>query len=303
MYFTSGRYTSLPYTFACNYFQKRFHLEQEFQKIYPNQNGMFLGKLLDRQKEPFKEAISYLKKFGTVTIALYPGFGKTFLGVMISWFLNLHVCVLVHRDNVGKQWIKSFTQYFKNLTENEIWFVDDKPKLEAKILVCMDGRTDKIPEEMRFKIGTLIIDEAHCFCAPSKVKPMLSFHPRYIIAETATPEKDNGMERMIQSICGKHYIQKTSTKPYHFFIIQTNLEFEIETDKNIFGELLNKQAESEERNRIILEILKANTHYKTMIAGCRKNHCHHLHLELERLGFRIFRTLWNNSKTTKQKIF
>lgn len=276
MYYTTEGVTRLPYRFACLFFKKRFNQDKIFPKIYQDPKDKFTGKLLDRQKEPFKEAIEYIKKFNTVTIALYPGFGKTFMGVMLAWYLNKKVCVLVHRDNVGKQWIKSFKQYFTQLTDDDIWFVDNKVKENAKIIVCMDGRTDKIPSSLRSEIGTLIIDEAHCFCAPSKVKPLLAFSPKYIIAETATPKKDNGLEKVIQSICGTHYIQKISSKPYYFFILQTNITYDIEDTKNIFCELTNKQTTNEKRNDIIIEILKANQKYKTIVAGNRKDHCKYI---------------------------
>lgn len=283
MFYTKDGKTRLPYRFACCYFNKIFNLDIEFPKIFTDKKDKFSGRLLDRQKEPFKEAVKYLKKYNTVTIALYPGFGKTFMGSMLSWYLNLHTCVLVHRENVGKQWVKTFQKYF-SLDDNEIWYVDDKVKKDAKIIICMDGRTDKIPQEMKDKIGCLIIDEAHCFCAPSKVKPLLSFSPKYTIAETATPEKDNGMHKVIQSICGVHYIQKVSTKPYHFFIIQTNLEYDLDGSKNIYGELVTNQCGNERRNEIILDVLKNNQSYKTIIAGSRKEHCKFLKNSLEDLG-------------------
>ena len=283
MYYTKDGKTRLPYRFSCSFFKKIFNIDIKFPKIFEDQKNKFSGKLLDRQKDPFKEAISYLKKYNTVTIALYPGFGKTFMGSMLSWYLNLYTCVLVHRENVGKQWVKTFEKYF-DLKKEEIWYVDDKIKKDAKILICMDGRTDKIPQELKEKIGCLIIDEAHCFCSPSKVKPLLSFSPKYTIAETATPKKDNGMHKVIQSICGTHYIQKISSKPYHFFVIQTNLEYELEGSKNIFGDLINQQCQSEKRNEIILEILKNNQKYKTIIAGSRKEHCKLLNNSLTDLG-------------------
>jgi hypothetical protein len=284
MYYSHNGKVNVPYFFACNFFKKKFHNDLEYPNIYEDPNGKFTGKLLERQREPFKEALKYLKKCNTVTIALYPGFGKTFMGVMLSWYLNKLTCVLVHRDNVGKQWVKSFKQYFSDFSDEDVWFVDGKVKEGAKILVCMDGRTDKIPPMMRKRIGTLIIDEAHCFCAPSKVKPLLSFSPKYTIAETATPTKDNGMEKMIQSICGSHYIQKISNKPYYFFILDTKLEYEIEGSSNIFTELVNKQTTSPERNQIILDILKENQQYKTIVAGNRKDHCKLLHSRLAELG-------------------
>lgn len=273
MIYSSQGKVHLPFRFSCSYFNKIFNQNLEsHQKIHPKRED-FSGKLLDRQKEPFKRAVDYLKDYGTVTIALYPGFGKTFMGVMLSWYINLYTCVLVHRENIGKQWVKTFLRYMK-LDKEEVWFVGDKIKdiSKVKILVSMDGRTDKIPPEIKSKIGTLIIDEAHWFCTSGKVKALLSLTPKYVIAETATPTKDNGMHKVIQSICGTHYIKEISTKPYNFYLIQTNLNYTIDGG-NPFGQLLNQQCENEERNRIIINFLKANQDKKTIIATSRTNHC------------------------------
>ena len=65
MYYTTKGFTRLPYFFSCSYFKKRYHLDKEYQNIYEDPNGKFTGNLLDRQKEPFKEAIQYLKKYNT----------------------------------------------------------------------------------------------------------------------------------------------------------------------------------------------------------------------------------------------
>ena len=97
-----------------------------------------------------------------------------------------------------------------DIKDEDLWYVNDKPKENAKIMVCMSGRTDKISQTLRNKVGTLIIDEAHCFCSESRIKALLAFTPRFTIAETATPIKDNGMHKIIQSIAGTHYIKKIS---------------------------------------------------------------------------------------------
>lgn len=300
MYISENRKVYLPYRFSCAYFKQIFNQEKAFPTIFDDKKGKFSGKLLPRQEAPFKEAIHYLQKFKTVTIALYPGFGKTFLGTMISWYINLKTCVLVHRDNVGKQWVKTFQRYF-DLPDSDVCWVDNKKiNSEAKIFICMDGRVDKIPKEVRDQIGCLIIDEAHCFCSPSKVKPMLSFSPKYIIAETATPVKDNGMHKVIQSICGTHYIRKISNKPYHFYLIQTNLEFHTQGEGNVFGDLVNQQCQDPVRNQLIVDILEANQDYKAIVATARTEHCR---LLKELLGEKGLETseLYGNKKNYKTR--
>lgn len=270
-YYVSNNKLHLPYRFACA-LTKKIHNMGEYPKLSPQKTLEFKGTLLPRQKEPYQMALDYIGRFNTCTIALYPGFGKTFLGCMLSHKLNLITCILVHRESIGKQWIKSFKSYIPGLQDRDLWYVDNKVNPDAKIMVCMSGRTDKITESLRSAVGTLIIDEAHCFCSESRIKPLLSFSPRFIIAETATPIKDNGLHRVIQSIAGTHYIKKTSTKPYNCYIIQTGLEF-ITESRNPFTELVGQQCDSIVRNNLILSIVKGNPNKKIMIASPRTKHC------------------------------
>ena len=270
-YYTKDKKVYLPYRFACSLMNKVFNMEK-YPLISPDKSLQFKGKLLPRQEEPYQQALDHLKRYNTTTIALYPGFGKTFLGCMLTHRLNRITCVLTHLEAVAKQWVKSYKSYIPDLKDEDIWFVDNKVNRKAKIMICMDGRTDKIPEDMRKSVGTLIIDEAHCFCSTSRIKPMLSFSPRFTIAETATPIKDNGMHKVIQSIAGTHCIEKISNKPYNCYIIQTNLNF-ITESKTPFTDLVNKQCESEERNKVIQNIIKDNPTRKAMIVSPRKKHC------------------------------
>ena len=281
-YYTVNKKVHLPYRFACTLLNKFFNMEK-FPPISKDKSLEFKGKLLVRQEEPYAEAIEHLKHYNTTTIALYPGFGKTFLGCMLTHRLNRITCVLVHRENVGKQWIKSYKSYIPDLKDEDLWYVNDKVKPNAKIIVCMAGRTDKIPPEMRKSVGTLIVDEAHCFCSASRIKPLLSFSPRFTIVETATPIKDNGMHKIIQAIAGTHYIQKISNKPYKCYIIQTNINFVTES-RNPFTDLVSQQCESEQRNKIIQNIVKDNPNKKIMIASPRTKHCDDICACVEELG-------------------
>lgn len=283
-YYVKDKKVHLPYRFACSLFKRMFNTG-EYPSLKNGRDIGFNGTLLPRQEEPYKTALEYIAKYSTCTIALYPGFGKTFLGCMLTHKLDKITCVLVHRENVGKQWIKAYKTNIPNICDDELWFVDDKPKPNARIMVCMEARTDKIPEELRAKVGTLIIDEAHCFCSKSRVKPLLSFSPKYIIAETATPIKDNGMHKVIQSIAGTHYIEKISNKPYKCYVIQTNLNF-ITEGNNKFTDLVSQQCESDERNEIIKAIVKDNPEKKIMIASPRTKHCDDICKKIGELGIK-----------------
>ena len=94
-YYTVNKKVHLPYRFACTLLNKFFNMEK-FPPISKDKSLEFKGKLLARQEEPYAEAIEHLKRYNTTTIALYPGFGKTFLGCMLTPRLNRFKCGLLY---------------------------------------------------------------------------------------------------------------------------------------------------------------------------------------------------------------
>ncbi len=308
MYYVEEGKLHLPYTFAKNYFLnpkrkesdkliwEKYFEPKEYPPLFPKgKEGRFKGGLREYQVDPYKKAKKLIKKHKTVTLEFYPGFGKTFFGSIFSWYLNAYTVILVHRETIADAWVKTYTS-FLDVKPDQIVVVDKdlcKKKRgqkksgaeRGKIFICMEQRWKYIPEEVRKKIKLLVIDEAHTFCAPSKVKPLLFLEPEYVIALTATTERvDDGLETMIETICGTHSVVKDNEKPFKFYVINTGLKFELEGDKNKFGELLEKQTKSEERNKIILDLIKRHSHYKTMFVGKRKEHCSMLMKTLPEMG-------------------
>lgn len=266
MYIVENDILHVPYRFACSYFKKIFAMNKEYQKLNPNLN--FIGEPREYQKEVIKEATNDLNKYNTCTLALFPGFGKTFIGIMLAFSKKLKTVILIHRENFIKQNIKTI---HKNIPNAKIWVVGEEYVENADFVICMDQRVDKIKDIHTY--GTLIIDEAHCFCTQSRIRPMLLFSPRYIIIQTATPDKSDGMFDMVKTIAGNHFLRKMSNKPYHCIIIDTELNFEIETDDNKFGELKRLQSISDERNQLILDLVLFNSEKKIMIINSLKEHC------------------------------
>lgn len=272
-----GDFLHLPYTFARNFFKNKYINDYKFPQLFEDKENKFSGKLLERQVEPYHQSLEYLRRFKTVTIALYPSFGKTFMGTMLSWELNLYTCVLVHRESIAIAWVKTFKKYL-NINEKDIWMVEDgkirrdiREDYHPKIIISLDGRVKKIPPDLRKKIGTLIIDEAHLFCSKNKIDPLLSFTPKYVIAETATPDKENGLFDIIKTICGKHFIRKISNKPFHMLVVNTKYNY---NPKNYnYNDLLTLRTENKEYSNLISDICRINKSHKTIIICVRKDDC------------------------------
>jgi superfamily II DNA or RNA helicase len=187
----------LPYLFAASLFQ----ITPNIDIPYPTTQLTFTGTLRENQVTVEQESWDQLEKYGTSTLGLYPGFGKTILGAKLASRAKLMTVVLVHREILTTQWKKTFEDF----TNASVWIVGEKtPPPICDVIICMDTRWDKIPKQMRDSIGFLIIDEAHAFCTPTHVGCLLAFHPKYIVIESATLEREDGMDSMIYAIAGEH---------------------------------------------------------------------------------------------------
>ena len=279
-YNLEGDNIHLPYLFAGSLLRISPNLDVPF----PVTQLKFTGTPRENQIPVEAEAWSQLEKYGTSTLGLYPGFGKTILGAMLASRAKLMTCVLVHREILTIQWKKTFEDH----TNAQVWIVGEKtPPPVCDVIICMDTRWDKIPREMRDVIGFLIIDEAHAFCTPTHVGCLLAFHPKYILAESASLERDDSLHSMIYAICGSHGVFRESTKPFNVMKIMTNTK--PVRRQNRFGgidyaHLVETTLTDQRRNKIILDIVLRNTQFKILILTSLRDHATFLNTAIEHMG-------------------
>ena len=267
-YYDDGNHIHLPYLFASSLLQiiPNINIPFSFKNI------IFTGSLRDYQISVEQEAYEQLQKYGTSTLGLHPGFGKTILGASLASKLKLLTVILVHREILTTQWKKTFT----DVTNSNVWIVGEKyPPVEYDVIICMDTRWQQISNDIRDNVGFLIIDEAHAFCTPSHVFCLLSFHPKFILVETGTLERDDNMHNMIYSICGSHGIYRQSTKPFNVMKIITNTKPIRKFNRmgNVdWISLVQNTLMDERRNDIILNIISKNLSRKILILTSLKDH-------------------------------
>jgi len=254
-----GNILKIPYMYAAGLFGIIPNADIEHKRININ----FVGTLREKQIPVYNEASQYIKKRGTVTLGLYPGFGKTILGAKLGADAGRLICVLVHRTKLLEQWLKTFTDN----TNAKCWIVPEgqeaEPHEDIDVILCMDSRYNKIPSELRSKVGTLIVDEAHAFCTPCHVQCLLAFQPYYIIIESATLERDDDMHEMMYFLAGEHGIIRETDEPFKVRKVNTFLTIQRET-RNIWGvgavtdysNMTKQIIASEYRNELILSIVR-----------------------------------------------
>lgn len=279
-YNVDGDIVHLPYLFAAALFNTTPNIDTPF----PVTQLEFTGTLRENQISVELEAWEQLQRLGTSTLGLYPGFGKTILGARLASRAKLMTVVLVHREILTTQWKKSFEDF----TNGKIWVVGEKyPPEICDVIICMNTRWHLIPQEMRDAVGFLIIDEAHAFCTPTNVGCLLSFHPKYILVESASLLRDDGMHSMIYAMCGDHGVFRESNNPFNVMKILTNTK--PLRKKNRMGgvdwaSLVQDTLMDQRRNQIILGLVTANINRKILILTSLREHAILIYNNLEQMG-------------------
>lgn len=278
----------LPFRFACTLKQKLLNRDRNYPKVPEEGQHTFEGKLRDYQEEPLLKAYGHLKEYGTTTLGLPPGWGKTRSTIWLMQWTGVIGLVYITTTPLISQWYKAFAESYPHLAHT-VWIVGEKnspyPSTPNQrkdglpsFIICMDGRYDKIPENIAKSVGCVIIDECHLFCTPGRKDALLHFEPKFVISLSATRHRDDGMHTMIESICGQHGVFMTSTTPYYVLKVLTNIS--VETTCNSFGtdfsDLTAKLASHEGRNAMILDMVKLNPHRKFIILTKLKDHAEYL---------------------------
>jgi hypothetical protein len=267
----------LPYLFGSSLLQ----VIPNENITFPTTNLTFTGTLRDHQIPVEEESWGQIQKYGTSTLGLYPGFGKTILGAKIASRSKLLTVVLVHREILTTQWKKTFQDF----TNANVWIVGEKnPPNICDVIICMDTRWEKIPKEYRDNIGLVIIDEAHAFCTRTHVHCLLAFHPKYILIESASLLRDDGMHEMIFAVAGSHGVFRESNKPFNVMKIITNTTPPRKNNRMggvDWTALVRDTLMDERRNKIILNIVASNLNRKILILTSLVDHANLLYDSLD----------------------
>jgi len=252
----------LPYIFANTLFKK--HINSSLQ--YPPGKFNFTGSLRNEQITVAEEAKKQLLTFGTTTLLLPTGFGKSALSAYLATQLGGLVLVLTNRGPIQTGWLNTF----QTLTDAGIWVIESKLKIPEKcnVIITMDGKFQKIPWEIRKMVSVFIIDELHMFLTPSQVPVLLGCIPKYIIGCTATLERPDGMELMAYSMLGTHKIEVKNDKRFKVYKFCTGIKTKIEKNKQgnpDFQKLVRDLASDPIRNAFIIDLIEKNKQQKFLI--------------------------------------
>lgn len=261
-----------------------------FPKVHskPRTSFSFLGQPKTEQVRPLQEAIYHLSSSGSVLLELPTGFGKTVCATYLAPLCASITCVTYPLVILEDQWLKTFS----TLTNAVVWVNGTRPPenwSKVQVILSMQGKLEKIPEEILSRIGCLIVDEAHAFCTTKRYARLLKIQPEFLIGLTATPDREDGMGKAL-ILMFKNFVRTLTQKKARVYKCYTQIAPVSKKQKNgklDWNALLNDLAASDVRNQQILRLIAANSQHKILVLTSRKAHARELSQLVAQTGEKV----------------
>ena len=185
-----------------------------------------------------------------------PGAGKTVMACAAIVRRRTPTLILVHRKQLLDQWSDRL-QNFIGLSKNEIHVLGKARYPDAPVALGMFPTLarSEFPEALLAKYGHVIIDECHHVPAASFEAAMKRCTARYILGLTATPNRKDGLQKILFLQCGpiRHRIDLDHSEEQSrtVFVREFSLGLPAEKDRLPIHQIWEHLIQSGERNRAI----------------------------------------------------
>ena len=249
---------------------------------------VFTGRLRDatRQNEAFAAGTKAFEETGGGVLSLFCGGGKTTVALALSAQLKVRTMIVVHKEFLANQWVDKIKEFCPGATIGRVQgdtFNVEKDFVIAMIqTICMREFDKKAFDS----IGLLVVDEAHHIGAPAFSQFMFKVCPRYTLGLTATPERKDGLTRLLYWFLGPEFFKvervnqgttKVTTLNY------TDQAFKESPPVTRFGQLnmagmINIVTELEARNDLIVQTAEdaLADGRRVLVLSDRREHCFYL---------------------------
>jgi superfamily II DNA or RNA helicase len=254
---------------------------------------VFTGQLREatRQPEAVAAGVQAFEEKGGGVLSLPCGYGKTTCALALSAQLKVKTMIVVHKEFLANQWVDKIKEFCPTATigrvQGDTFDTDGKDFVIAMIqTMCMREFEKKAFDD----IGLLIVDEAHHIGAPAFSQFMFKICPKFTLGLTATPERKDGLTRLLYWFLGPEFfrIERTHQGATKVVTIQyTDEAFKEAPPVTRFGKInmagmINILTELEPRNDIICQTVEEALldGRRVLVLSDRREHCFTLQSKL-----------------------
>ncbi len=277
------RYAIIPFSYYYQHLENYPRLESNCEERKFN----FVGNLLPRQKEVRDEILDIINRTCSVVLSLHTGFGKTVMAIYLSSKIGFRTVILCHRKVIIDQWVESIKKYIPSATVCILGEKIGKKEMKSRtfdesncdFLICNVINVPNKTREFYSSFGLVVVDEIHTVCTTAFSKCLNYFFPEYMIGLSATPFRNDGMDRIIELYCGPEIVFRKLNRQFNVYKLSTN--FKPNSQLNISGTLdwnsvLEDQATNTSRNNLIVSLCRYFINRNILVLVKRKDHAANL---------------------------
>jgi superfamily II DNA or RNA helicase len=245
----------------------------------------FIGTLRDetRQNEAFAAGVKAFNEHGGGVLSLDAGFGKTILALALSAHLKVRTMIIVHKEFLANQWKERIEQFCPGATIGRVQ--QDVFDVECDFVIAMIQTLCSREHTLGLfdSIGLLIVDEAHHIGAAAFSQTMFKLCPRFTLGLTATPERKDGLTRIMYWFLGPEFlrVQRENQKQVRVVTMSyDDARFSGDIPTTRFGKvnlssMITELTTLPTRNAMILGIVHQclNEMRRILILTDRREHC------------------------------
>lgn len=239
---------------------------------------------------PYQEAIiqNFLDSGSNGLICVPCGKGKTFMALAIASRIGRRFMVVVDKEFLMNQWRGEMAAVMPNLRVGILQ--GDKLEVEPSsydVTICMIQTLcmREFPEKTFESYGFTIFDECHHLGAAHFSRALMKIQTKNMLGLSATPIRDDGLTKVFEWFLGKPVYWEKTREPDPTVVVRKE-SFkcndpkynEIPVDyrgEMITARLLTHVVECEERNRLIVKLLKEvcqDPHRRILVLSERIGH-------------------------------
>jgi len=249
---------------------------------------VFTGRLRDatRQNEAFTAGVKAFEEKGGGVLSLPCGFGKTTVALALSAQLKARTMIVVHKEFLANQWVDKIKEFCPGATigrvQGDVFDIEKDFVIAMIQTMCMREFDKKAFDS----IGLLVVDEAHHIGAPAFSQFMFKICPKYTLGLTATPERKDGLTRLLYWFLGPEFfkVERVNQRTTQVHTLKyTDDAFKESPPVTRFGQLnlaamISQLTEIEARNDLIVQTAEdaLADGRRVLVLSDRREHCFYL---------------------------
>ena len=233
------------------------------------------------QDRAFAAGVKAFEEVGGGVLSLPPGYGKTAMALAFSAQLKLRTLIIVQKEFLANQWKDRIAQFCPGATIGRIQ--QDVFDIEKDFVIGMIQTMCMRELASLETFGFLIVDEAHHIGAAAFSQSMFKLCPQYTLGLTATPERKDGLTRLLYWFMGPEFyaVERDNQKSTRVVTVKYDDPlFKEAPPTTKFGKvnmagMVTQISELNSRNELIIDIIKncLGDNRRILVLSDRREHC------------------------------